>query len=97
METSAAFTSDGENLPSKGKIHVRWVRSAHYMWDSLIHELVHATFTNSGLGDVLKRKLNLTHEQWVEVEEDIARVFTPALLSTLRRAGWLTLPQPPPK
>lgn len=64
--------------------------------DCLIHEvLIHAIMEASGIGGVLKKKYAFKDKDWDDFEEDLARLYTPALLSTLKVNGWIKLPEIP--
>lgn len=64
--------------------------------DCLIHEvLVHAVIEASGMGRILADKHKLSSEQWEALEEDLALLWSPAVLATLKANGWLKLPKVP--
>lgn len=88
----------GDYTFKTGVIRVRFAEKT-YMEDSLFHEITHAVWDASGLRDMLRRKLRhvLTDAQIEDLEEDVMVHQTPGLLSTLKQAGWLTMPPPPSK
>lgn len=65
------------------------------MHDALIHEIVHAITDASGLkwtiAATFGKKLNAKDR--AKLDEMLCRFLAPALLSTLRNAGWLKLPR----
>lgn len=62
------------------------------MEDTLVHEVTHQAWDACGLSYLIRTKYGLTEKQAEELEEDVIRFQTPALLSTFKRAGWLTIP-----
>jgi len=88
----------GDMDPGPGVIRVKFAE-ATYMEETLLHEITHAVWGNSGLGVMLIRKWGhlLTESQLADLEEDIITLQTPGLIATLKQAGWLTMPSPPSK
>ncbi len=88
--------NSGDCTTTTGLIRVKFAERS-FMWDTLFHEVAHAAWDACGLKDTLRRKWGkfLTEDQLNDLEEDIQVAQTPALLSTLMQAGWLTLPEPP--
>ncbi len=86
----------GDYMERTGLIRVKFSERT-YMEDTLFHEVTHAAWDACGLGMMLHRKWGhlLTMAQLDDLEEDILVLQTPALLGTLKQAGWLTMPSPP--
>ncbi len=62
--------------------------------DSLLHELVHAITDACGLKwAIANRFKKLTASDRRALDEMLCRMLAPALLATLRDAGWLRLPR----
>lgn len=88
----------GEHKPDEDEIAIRRLDSEDAMRETALHEwLVHAILDTSGLRENLKRKLRLSDEQWMELEEDIAHVWSPHAHATLTGCGALSLYPIPPK
>lgn len=68
------------------------------MHDTLLHEIIHAANDASGLKWALMNAFpNLSLKERRAIDEMICRFLAPALLGTLRGAGWLKLPEWPPR
>lgn len=79
---------EGYTDPSKAEIYmVSTVPDGRYN-DTLLHELQHAIFEASGLSSQLQELLGLNDNAIHNLEEVIIRIYTPALHTTLRSAGW---------
>jgi len=65
------------------------------MHDALLHEIVHALTDACGFKWTARQLMKLTAKQNKILDELICRLFAPALLGTLRDAGWLHLPRKP--
>ncbi len=88
----------GEHKPDEDEVAIRRVESVEAMEDTALHEwLVHSIWENSGLRENVKRKHRFSAEQVLELEEDIAHVWSPWALATLKLSGVLKLPPIPPK
>ena len=94
---------EDEDLPEEAITHteattiaVRDTISDSRKEDCLIHEVViHAIMEASGIGRILKEKYAFKDKEWDDFEEDLARLYSPAILSTLKTNGWLKLPKIP--
>jgi hypothetical protein len=61
--------------------------------DALMHEIVHAVNDASGLKWAIANRFpKLTLKERRALDEMLCRFLAPALLATLRNAGWLKLP-----
>jgi hypothetical protein len=66
------------------------------MHDTLLHELLHACFDACGLKLQIRERFSTMKKKDRDfLEEAICVMLSPALLATLRRAGWLKLPRKP--
>lgn len=66
------------------------------MHDTLFHEIVHAIADAGALKwTIATRFPKLTKKDRAALDEMLCRFFAPALLATLRSAGWLKLPRKP--
>lgn len=88
--------NEGECDHVAGVIRIK--RQAHdRMADTLLHELItHAAWDASGLKWMLVQAFQVPKKKMDAIEEMLARISSPAMLSTLRNAGWLRLPPVPP-
>ncbi len=57
--------------------------------DNLVHELQHAILEASGLGAWMRAHTKLSKAHYIEFEELLIRIQTPALITTLQSAGLL--------
>ncbi len=64
--------------------------------DTFIHEVLHWVFENPGTAWQIRQRLKMSVREYQKFEEDfLIRPLTPALVSTLLRAGLLKLPALP--
>lgn len=64
--------------------------------DCLMHEVViHAIMEASGIKTILKEKFQFTEKDWDRFEENLATLYAPAILSTLKANGWIKIPKIP--
>jgi hypothetical protein len=65
-----------------------WLRKAPKVRqrEVLFHEIVHATLEESGIGRYLSRVTRLDGQSYEDFEEDLVRLLTPTLRTTLRGA-----------
>jgi len=87
---------EGVTISSKNLILIKDDLAEDRLNDTLIHELfVHALLEASGTSHVLREHLRLSEEQWETFEELFARMYTPALLTMLKNAKWISIPTKP--
>ncbi len=91
VTTHPGLKGHGDSDSDKGLIRVR-IAERSVMEDTLVHEVTHQAWDACGLSYLIRTKYGLTEKQAEELEEDVIRFQTPALLSTFKRAGWLTIP-----
>lgn len=94
IEIYTVLESQGECDYEAATIRLRR-QAPDRMADTLIHEVLHAILDAAGIGWTMRGRFKLSKRAYDKFEEDFVRMMTPALLSTLRNAGWLRLPRHP--
>lgn len=84
-------TAEGMTDVLKNEIYLKQklLKNPCRFLDTLVHEILHAIFDASGLGFWLKRKMKVRGNAWIRAQEELIRFQTPALVSTLKNAGFL--------
>lgn len=85
---------EGVCLHEEGMIYIREMPSKPRMYDALIHELLHAVIDTSGIGTLLSNNMK-RGSKWDELEEQLVRILTPHIITTLRNARLLKGRLPP--
>lgn len=65
-------------------------------YDTLLHEIIHALFTNTALEWTIEQLFpELSKKKRALLQETVCRFLAPGLLATFTRARWLQLPKLP--
>ncbi len=72
-------------------LNKRLKRNPTRLVDTLVHEAVgHIVFDACGIGYWMKSQVKTrSNQKWVEFQEALVRIYTPAIISTLRSLGFL--------